>query len=357
MKLLLRAILSLVILGLAYLFFWPIEIDPQVWHPPAAPSLDEGIFAKNDRLAEVERHLVSEYGVGPEDLAIDSLGNIYTGLLNGKIIRFPNDGSPGGVFTNTNGRPLGMQFDAEGKLIVADSPLGLLSVGLNGEIEVLTDSYGGEKIQLADDLDIGSDGKIYFSDASRKYAVEGFRADIVEHGANGRLYVYDPATQKTELLLDSMYFANGVALNGDESFLLVNETSAYRILKYWLKGPKKGTSEVFVDNLPGFPDNLSYNDKGVFWVAFANPRNPDLDKIMPSPFLRKILWRLPEFVQPQVIRYSMVMAFDEAGNLLHNLQDTNGNLAPITSVHEFEGKLYMGSLSDDAWGVMAVPMR
>lgn len=355
MKPLLRILLGLLILGLVYLLFWPVNIDPVVWNPPEAPSLEEGKYKQNDKLAQVQRHLVSEFGEGPEDLAFDTLGNLYTGLVNGKIIKFPADGSPPSVYAESKGRALGMQFDAEGRLIVADSPYGLLAIDRDGEIEVLTDSYDGEAIRLADDLDIGSDGKIYFSDASRKFALEGYRADLVEHGPNGRLYSYDPKTKKTELLMDSLHFANGIALNGDESFLLVNETASYRIYKYWLKGPKAGTSEIFADNLPGFPDNLSYNDKGTFWVAFANPRNPDLDKIMPSPFIRKIVWRLPEFVQPQVVRYSMVMAFDEAGNLLHNLQDTNGALAPITSAHEIGDKLYMGSLSDDAWGVIDVP--
>ena len=41
----------------------------------------------------------------------------------------------------------------------------------------------------------------------------------------------------------------------------------YRIQKYWLKGPKAGTSEIIMDNLPGFPDNISSNGKGIYWVA------------------------------------------------------------------------------------------
>lgn len=52
-----------------------------------------------------------------------------------------------------------------------------------------------------------------------------------------------------------------------EDFVLVNETYRYRIVRYWLKGPKAGTHEVFIDNLPGFPDNISSNRKGTFWLA------------------------------------------------------------------------------------------
>lgn len=355
MKLLLRSLLIGLIVLIAYLCFWPVEIDPVAWHPPQAPSLEEGPYQKNDKLAAMNRHLVSEFGEGPEDLAIDSLGNVYTGLTNGNIIRFSPDQSKVEEFTNTGGRPLGMQFDSLGNLIVADAPRGLLSISPDGEIEVLTDSYRGEKLQLIDDLDISSDGKIYFSDASSKYALHGFREDLMEHGPWGRLFSYDTQTKETTLLLDSLHFANGIALNKDESYLLVNETAAYQIVKYWLKGPKAGQHEVFIDNLPGFPDNLSFNGEDIFWVAFPNPRKPEMDAIMPNPFLRKVVWRLPEFMQPAVERYSMVMAFDINGKLLHNLQDTEGILAPITSVHQQGNKIYMGSLSDDAWGSIEIP--
>ena len=204
MKLLLRSLLIGLIVLIAYLCFWPVEIDPVAWHPPQAPSLEEGPYQKNDKLAAMNRHLVSEFGEGPEDLAIDSLGNVYTGLTNGKIIRFSPDQSKVEEFTNTGGRPLGMQFDSLGNLIVADAPRGLLSISPTGEIEVLTDSYQGEKLQLIDDLDISSDGKIYFSDASSKYALHGFREDLMEHGPWGRLFSYDTQTKETTLLLDSV---------------------------------------------------------------------------------------------------------------------------------------------------------
>lgn len=38
------------------------------------------------------------------------------------------------------------------------------------------------------------------------------------------------------MLLKDLYFANGVALSKDESFVLVAETFQYRISRYWLKG-------------------------------------------------------------------------------------------------------------------------
>ncbi len=70
-----------------------------------------------------------------------------------------------------------------------------------------------------------------------------------------------------------MYFANGVALSENEDFVLVCESARYRITRFWLSGPNKGSSDVFVDNLPGFPDGVSSDNRGTFWVALFTVRN------------------------------------------------------------------------------------
>lgn len=41
----------------------------------------------------------------------------------------------------------------------------------------------------------------------------------------------------------------------------------YQIQKYHLKGPKAGTSELFMENLPGFPDNINLGEDGLFWIG------------------------------------------------------------------------------------------
>ncbi len=46
-----------------------------------------------------------------------------------------------------------------------------------------------------------------------------------------RLLKYSPDSGKVEVVLDGLYFANGVQLSKDESFLLVVETSRCRIQK------------------------------------------------------------------------------------------------------------------------------
>ncbi|MCH8960348.1 MAG: SMP-30/gluconolactonase/LRE family protein, partial [Bacteroidetes bacterium] len=171
-----------------------------------------------------------------------------------------------------------------------------------------------------------------------------------------RLLAYDPASGATRTLRDDLYFANGVAVSPDGAFVLVNETARYRVRRYWLAGPRHGESEVIVDNLPGFPDGISSNGAGVYWLALASPRNPLLDTLAPHPFVRKMILRLPEAVQPAPERYAFVLGIDGDGRVVHNLQNPSGEpFAIITSVEQVGEVLYLGSLTEPALARIAVP--
>ena len=354
MKRFLLALSALIVLTTAYLLAWPVSIDPVAWTPPAAPALD-GDYAPNTYLADAER-LDLPSGFGPEDVAVDSLGRIYGGLQDGRILRLTPDGSTAETFADTEGRPLGLAFDPAGNLLVADAFKGLLSIAPDGTIRVLATEAGGVPFLFTDDLDVGPDGTIYFSDASYKYDQHHYKLDLFESRANGRLLAYDPVTGATRVLLADLYFANGVAVSPDGAFVLVNETARYRVRRYWLTGSRAGTSEVFIDNLAGFPDGISSNGAGVYWVALASPRNPLIDRLGPRPFARKVVTRLPSFVQPAPERYAFVLGLDADGQVVHNLQDPAGqSIAVITSVEQVGGVLYLGSLTEPALARIRAP--
>ncbi len=345
------ALLGLVLL---YLLLWPVPIDPVAWEAPPPPPL-EGVYAPNHYLAKAERLELPD-GRGPEDVAVDAQGRIYTGLEDGRIIRMTFDGRQVELFAHTRGRPLGLHFDAGGNLIVADGVAGLLSVDTAGTITVLAREAEGVPFGFTDDVDVAADGTIYFSDASSRFSVGEYQLDALEHRPNGRLLAYDPTTGKARVLLDSLYFANGVAVSPDQSFVLVNETWMYRVTRYWLTGEKAGTHDIFIDNLPGFPDGISSNERDGFWVALASPRNPQLDALSRKPFLRKVVARLPQFLQPKAIPYAFVLGLDMHGNVIHNLQEPSGKpLGFITSVQEHGGYLYLGSLIETAIGRIPAP--
>ena len=342
-------ILAILLAGILYLLLWPVRVDPAAWTPDPAVPLT-GLLTPNERLAAVERLELPD-GHGPEDVALDSLGRIYGGVQDGRIYRFQPDGSGAEVFANTGGRPLGLHFDRRGNLVVADAYRGLLAVHPDGKIALLVNSAGGVPFRFTDDVDIARDGKIYFSDASHKFSQAEYRLDALEHRPNGRLLVYDPTTGQTRILLDSLYFANGVAVSPDQQFVLVNETWKYRVRRYWLAGDRAGQSDIFIDRLPGFPDGISCNGKDRFWLALASPRNPLVDKLAQQPFLRKMIARLPDALQPDAIPYGFVIGLDMEGRITDNLQSPDGKpFSMITSVEAAGDTLYLGSLKEQAIG-------
>src|ERR1044071_1223351 len=114
----LRSLLVIVILVVAYLLVWPVPINPVAWTPPPAPELT-GVYAQNSDLSKIERLPIN--GNKPEDVAFDSQDRIYCDDDAGHIFRFQPDGTKPELFADTNGRPLGLVFDTSDNLIVADA--------------------------------------------------------------------------------------------------------------------------------------------------------------------------------------------------------------------------------------------
>lgn len=344
MRRLSQAIGIAVLLLAGYFLFWPVEIDPVTWTPSANPG-QTGPFAAKGALANLER-LVPEIGLGPEDVTKGPDGYFYSGLQDGRIFRFkPEENGKSELVVNTGGRPLGMKFDARGNLIVCDAFKGLISISPERKITVLCESIDGKKMLFPDDLDIAADGTIWFSDASQRFDQHHWINDFWEARPTGRLLRYDPGTGEARVVLSDLLFANGVALGPDEAFVLVNETIAARIVRYWLKGPRAGSREIFIEGLPIYCDNLSHNGNGIFWVAAPAPRIDALEGLAGKPFLRRVLFRLPDrlrAVAPE--RVGWVLGLDVDGNVKYNLQDASGTYTNITSVNEFDGHLYLGSI-------------
>jgi len=329
---------------IAYLLLWPVPIQPQAWRPPEIAPLT-GSFASNSRLRQA-RTTEPLGAVGPEDIAFAPDGKMATGLEDGSVVLFDPESGNRSVLANTGGRPLGMMFDSSGYLVVADADRGLLRLSPDGEIEELIQRAEG--VNYADDLDIGSDGTIYLSDASSKYDRFQFAEEILEHEPYGRLLAFNPQSREFRVLLDGLYFANGVVLAADESYILVSESGASRIRRYWISGERRGEDEIFIANLPGYPDNINRGTTTAYWLALPLPRIWLVDRLAGSPLLTKMLYRLRPLLIFAVDRHSIVLGIDEQGGITHNLQDESGRYSEVTSVMQRDGTLWIGNLVETA---------
>lgn len=331
----------------SYLLLWPVPVEPIAWDAP----VDRGHidpYAPNKLLQSMTSIDLGDFE-GPEDATLGKDGRVYATVHGGNIIRIQNRGVS--KFADVGGRPLGIETDRDGTLVVANAISGIQRVAKDGAVTTLVDTIDGAPLLNANNLGIAPNGVIYFSQSSTKFTAADFGGsyqasllDIMEHGGHGNVYAFDPETGETTRLMTGLNYANGVAVSKDGSFFLVAETGHYRIWKYWLEGEKTGQSEILIDNLPGFPDNLRRGHRSRFWVGFAAPRVKFLDNYSDKPLIRKVVQRLPTALRPNATPFSHVIAINSEGQVLMNLHDPSARFPTLTGVLETRDNLYLTSL-------------
>ncbi|MET7475723.1 SMP-30/gluconolactonase/LRE family protein [Streptomyces sp. NPDC005648] len=301
-------------------------------------------------------------GRGPEDVVADARGRVLTGVEDGRILRV--DGLTGDttarveVLAETGGRPLGLELLPDDALLVCDAELGLLRVDLReGIVRILADSVAGERLRFCSNVVALADGSVCFTVSSRRYPLGQWIGDIVEHSGTGRLLRLEPGSERPEVLLEGLQFANGLALSSDESFLVVAETGARRLTRYWLTGPRAGHAEPFAENLPGMPDNIWRGaPDGPIWVSLAGPRVPPLDLLhRTAPAVRATAARAAVHAPYRPTGFIGVLGVDDQGAIVHHLTRRRSGFRMVTSVCEAAGHLVLGSLWERGLAVCERP--
>ncbi len=201
----------------------PSLVSTQIWQPPRAGRRAHQRTSETRFTLEV----FETPAAGPEDVAVDADGWVYFGLLDGRIVRASPDATSMTTIADTGGRPLGVEVDPDGGLVVCDARLGVLHVDpKSGAVRTLLDRIDGQDMVFCNNAALGRDGTVYFTDSSRHYGIDHWKAELLAHTGTGRLFRRSP-DGSVELLLDGLQFANGVALAPDESFVVVAETGAY----------------------------------------------------------------------------------------------------------------------------------
>jgi len=165
-------------------------------------------------------------------------------------------------------------------------------VSPESEITLLTDSVDGESMMFVNEVSLGVDGRIWFTDSSRRFDQKNFMLDFFEGRPTGRLLSYDPVSGGTTVHLEDLGFANGVAVGDWGSYVWVAETMTARITQLTTIGVMAGSTSALFENLPGHPDNLSFSpDMSTIWIALPVPRLQPLEALAGRPFWRKVLAR------------------------------------------------------------------
>uniref|UniRef100_A0A1L8DPV6 Putative secreted mucin n=1 Tax=Nyssomyia neivai TaxID=330878 RepID=A0A1L8DPV6_9DIPT len=362
----------------------------------------QGVLELNGYLNGAER-LFENRLYGPENpLAIGD--SIYVGTHLGEVVRVNGEhithvakfGQPceGPHEESKCGRPLGMAQDIhKDHIIVADAYYGIWQVNVvNGKKKLLV-SMNQEvqgktprKPRLANSVAVHSSGDIYWTDSSSDFGLEDGVFTTLAN-PSGRLIHYDRKKNVSTTLIDELYFANGLVISPNEDFIVVAETVTMRVRKYHLKGEKKGTWEMFLESLPGHPDNLSPAKDG-FWLPIVVPsdkENPSLMGSLPKvPLIREFLlkflylietpFRLISNAFPNVYTQKIyhtighfesmsflygkrvtILKVDWSGNIVATLHATDGAVGGICHVIEVGDYYYLGSPFSKYMGRVKIP--
>ncbi|KAH7857895.1 hypothetical protein Vadar_017666 [Vaccinium darrowii] len=289
-------------------FFSPITPDPLELPPAYSASL----LPTNSQLQRVIK-----LGEGlldrPEDVCVDKNGVLYTATRDGWIKRFHRNGSWEDWRRIQSDALLGLKITKEGSVIVCDAEKGLLKFGEDG-VTVLASQ------RFANDVVEASDGSLYFSVASTKFGIHDWFFDVLEAKPHGQLL-------------------------------------KFRCLKYWLSGEGKGKTEIFVDNLPGGPDNIKLAPDGSFWIALLQLTSGGLEYVHTSRALKHLVATFPkllERVKGMHMKATIVNVAPD-GRIIRSFDDPDGAVMSfVTSALEFENHLYLGSLNSNFVGKLSL---
>lgn len=363
---LLMLLTVIIVIALLILYCIDSKIEAVAFDLPPPPAF-EGPLAPNTLLQQGKRILEDKI-IGPESLAYYK-GHIYTGSYTGEILRISTDDykvrrlarlgkRPCGLPAHEPkcGRPLGMHID-NGHIYVMDAYLGLFEVedgtGKTTELANNKRTYDAREVGFANDLTKFSrkDGDFFLTDSSWKWQRRQFPYAILESGECGRLIWYNPVSKRSNTAIPKLHFPNGITMSPKDDFVLIAETSRFRIMRYFVDGPRTGEIEVFADNLPGFPDNIRPSSTGGYWVglAYVGARLgsfPLFDFLAPRPWLRNAITKVmdPSTLFSFFPKYGMIIELDQDGNIVRSLHDPTGEVvSSVSEVLDTGDALYLGS--------------
>ncbi|MGV0749381.1 SMP-30/gluconolactonase/LRE family protein [Mycolicibacter minnesotensis] len=317
------------------------RIDPVRWQPPGSRPLPPPDPTPALTLVEIP-------GTAPEDVVVAADGSIWTGVEDGRIIAVDAAGGAPQVVVDTGGRPLGLAFTRDHRLLICDSHRGLLRYDpQTRQLETLVSEVDGRPLTFCSNAVEAADGTIYFTESTSRFRYEHYKGSVIEARGSGSLMQRSP-DGTVSVLATGLHFANGVTLTADESAVVFAESTGRRLSKYWLTGPHRGSIGPLVEELPGHPDNISTGPDGRIWVAMVSDRNALSDWLSPrAPVLRRLLWRLlPYRWLPDPKSVVWVVGFDAGdGRMLAQYRTEHPDFGLATGVVEADGRLWMGRIA------------
>ena len=171
----------------------------------------------------------------------------------------------------------------------------------SGKFETLVDEVDGRRLQFCSNVTEMPDGTIYFTESTSAftyahYMGRCFEARAPRQPVPSRSRRHRADRRPGAVLRQRRHADGGRVGAGDRRDA---GTSAVEVLADRTAGRDCHTR--WRSTCPAMPDNLSTGADGRIWCAMVTPANADGGPVgaRAPPLLRKLLWRLPDRMQPQ----------------------------------------------------------
>lgn len=218
----------------------------------------------------------------------DAAGNVYfSDVRSNRIMRFASDGVLS-VYRQPANNPNGMVITPDGRLVVCESgdpeahlPPRITRTDLaTGEVEVLADNYGGDRLKAPNDVTYDGKGRIYFTSDERPFFLAPFPpgdspGTPVKEVRTVGVYRIDPDGSMHRILqAPDIKRPNGITISPDDRTLYtiendIAEDGVRQLLAFDLAPDGTASDKrVLKDFRPGRSgDSMSIDSQGNIYVA------------------------------------------------------------------------------------------
>ncbi len=238
-------------------------------------------------LSPIQLSTLTKVGVGlqrPEDVVVGRDGRVWASDQASACAEALPDGGLRRV-GKAGGAPNGINMDTAGRIVIANFGLGTAPTGPlqlldteTGAVSVLCDGIGGRKLVASNYPIVDRRGNVWCSHSTWD------RARSAEGAADGFVYRVRP-DGRAEVVAEGFLFANGLALDADESHLYVCQTMGRNVVRLAIRrdgtlGPAEPYGPVLGE--PSFPratpaeratfgatDGCGFDQEGNLWVTLV----------------------------------------------------------------------------------------
>lgn len=223
---------------------------------------------------------------GPEGVAIDRDDNVYGGGADGVIRRLAPDGTLSELARVSAGQLGGLAFDRKDNLFVCDGFNGRVArVTRGGHVSVFAEWAGSTRINVPNFPAFDADGNLWVSNSfDRPLSEIDFPAEYATPRPAGNLVRFGP-DGRGEVVVESMYMPNGLAIGPGEEWLYVLQTTRQDCVRLRL-GEAAPTPERYGPPLGGGPDGMAFDAGGDLVITMPGERR--LVALAPDGSLRTL---------------------------------------------------------------------